>query len=73
MQQVDRAELILSDTVRAAKVVRLRLLGGVFFLARFPEIPEYAVDFLLGENAVRSQTVGFLCPFLFIGANGGRL
>ena len=61
MKQVNRPKLILGDAVRPAKVVRLRLLRRIIVVGVL-QIPEYTVDFLLCEDAIKTQTSGLPGP-----------
>ena len=53
MHQVDRAELLLGNTVGAAKIVGNGGLGGAVRVIRSPGIfQEKAINFVLGESRV---------------------
>jgi hypothetical protein len=53
MQKVDGSELILGDAIRPAEIVGKSAFGGIFLFALVAEVAKYAINLLLGENAVR--------------------
>ncbi len=64
---MDGPKLIFWDAVRAAKVVRLGVLGWIQRLAGIPQISKNAIDLFLRKNAVESYLCDVATSHLSIG------